>query len=163
MMHAGWQVVLARGLRERLQAALVDAALARSRDAAPAWLLGAGRLLHILDVMDDATAPTATHTQVRGCLQFLDRWLCTRLFGAVCVGCKGWAWHCLYGCASGSAWAGVVSTLSASASSWAGAAMHVPGVCCSIIHDSGVRMLQLSILQVGQEIDSLHSVLAHLV
>ena len=56
--------MLAYGLREPLQAALVDAALARVRDAAPPWLLDAGRLLHILDVMDDATAPSAMHTQV---------------------------------------------------------------------------------------------------
>ena len=57
-------MVLAFGLQEQLRTALVDAALARSRDAAPPWLLDASRLLHVLDVMDDATSPPAMHTQV---------------------------------------------------------------------------------------------------
>ncbi|KAK9813684.1 hypothetical protein WJX73_003712 [Symbiochloris irregularis] len=59
------QVVLGYGLCSPLQQALVDGARARSRDAAPAWLLGASRLLHILDVMDDATAQPASHTQAK--------------------------------------------------------------------------------------------------
>lgn len=60
------QVILAYGLRSPLAKALMHAARSKSQDAvAPAWLLNVGRLLHMLDVMDDATAPPHTHTQVR--------------------------------------------------------------------------------------------------
>ena len=58
------QVVLAYGLRSRLQEDLETAAMCEAQGQRTPWAHSAGRMLEVLDVADDTISSASTHTQV---------------------------------------------------------------------------------------------------